>query len=559
MTGIAPMNPLLDWLSSMISFSGEEEIKIPVNYHAQINKIKKVSQSDISGLVNTMIDFSINSAAVDYMIETNNLELNNIIDYWLKNINISLLGRISIGIKALSKEYYRERWKNSSLIVLRSVWDNVDISGTTFYLPTKMWIVDGANIKIQNEKKEERVIGTEKYFLKITEKDYKELPTTENERIFIQKPFNSWTDLYPTPFLVQRGILKNLMIYESISKRGETIVGKALEYLLLLKKGSEQLAMKGDPDYVYSPEELKALKANFKKMLLDSKTEKGTPTYVTNFDTQLEHLIPEYSKVLSSTLYENTEKRLLAGMGLIDILESTGGSSRREAILNPKPFVAEIENGIADFVSLISDVITTIKLENINKHRKYMNEDITLHYPPVKQFITDSLRDHFRSAYDRGLLSKRTYTEVIGNFDLDIEIKRRTTEKVEKIEDILYPPIILNQENKEDEVLPIKKENVPLDKQGIEKINFKSNIDDIEIYQGTDCEFVEALENFIKTYEDAPYKTNTDLPEAVKKYSKEAQTAFRKAFNNALKYYKDETKAFRIAWTVLKKFVNTNN
>ena len=225
---------------------------------------------------------------------------------------------------------------------------------------------------------------------------------------------------------------------------------------------------------------IRKLKTNFKKLITDSKTERGTPTYVTNFDTQLEHLIPEYTKILSASLYENVEKRLLAGLGLIDILESTGSSSRRESILNPKPFIAETENGIKDFINLLSDVIATIKIKNIDKHRKYMNEDITLHYPPVKQFITDSLRDHFRSAYDRGLLSKRTYTEVIGNFDLDIELKRRISETEENLDKALYPPILTNNENSPADLTPfktpIKKEVIPDDKKGPEAKNFQGKL-----------------------------------------------------------------------------------
>jgi cation transport regulator len=557
MSDIARMNPLLSWLVDMLSFAVNEEIKIPTNFYNQVANIKKVLISDVSGFVNTMLDFSINAAIVDYMIETSNQELNSIIEYWLKNINIHLLGKVPIGVKSLSKEYYRERWKNSSLIVLRSIWEDVDINGTTFYLPIKMWFVEGLNIKIENEDKDTRIIGTEKYLLKITDKITKELPVAKNEKIFIQKPFNSWTDLYPTPFLIQRGIWKNLMVYDSINKRGEIIVGKALEYLLMLKKGSEQLAMKGDPDFVYSPEEMKEIKANFKKMIKDSKNEAGTPTYVTNFDTQLEHIIPEYAKILSSALYENVEKRLLAGLGLIDIVEGTGGSSRRESILNPKPFITEVENGVNDFITLLSDVITTIKIENSKKHPKYMNEDITLHHPPIKQFITDSLRDHFRSAYDRGLLSKRTYTEVIGDFDIDIEIKRRNFETEEGLEKTMYPPIITNQEDRGLDTIK-NKDVIPPDKLGPEAKNYKSSfsIQEIEPYDGTETEFVEALQEFSKIYEEAPYQTNKDLPTSVKKYSKEAQNVFREAFNNALKYYKDEIKAFKVAWKILKQIIN---
>lgn len=583
------LNPLLKWLWDMVSFYSTEEIRIPIDYYSQVANVKKVLISDVSGMVNSMLDFAINAASVDYIVETKNQELNDIVDYWLNNINIGILGRVPIGIKALSKQYYRERWKNSSLIVLRSTWEDIDINGTKFYLPTKMWFVDGANVKVENENEKSRIIGTEKYSLKITDKETKRLPMSEDEKIFIQKPFNSWTDLYSTPFLIQRGLWKNLMLYDLLNTKGERIVGRSLEYLLMMKKGSEQLAMKGDPDYVYGTDELKAIKESFKTMIFNSKTEQGTPTYVTNFDTQLDHLIPEYSKILNESLYENVEKRILAGLGLVDIVEGTA-SSRRESILNPRPFITETENGIKDFISLLSDIITTIKQENLAKHKKYMNEKITLHYHPIKEFMTDSLRDHLRSCYDRGILSKQTYGELIGQTDLDIEVTRRKQEAKDKLEKVMYPQVIDNKEgvgvdftDDSNPVMkplfkppkaPVKptgplspvpvtihKEKVPTSKKGPEKKNYKGEEEELEeaiLLDETEVEFIEALDEFSTIYEEAPYKTNKDLPPAIQKYPAGAQKAFREAFNNALEHYKNETTAFKVAWSVLKNYINKN-
>ena len=60
-------------------------------------------------------------------------------------------------------------------------------------------------------------------------------------------------------------------------------------------------------------------------------------------------------------------------------------------------------------------------------------------------------------------------------------------------------------------------------------------------------------ESMAKEFEEAPWKQNSELPPAVKKHPSGAQTAFRKAFNNALQHYKDETTAFKVAWSVLQK------
>jgi len=50
-----------------------------------------------------------------------------------------------------------------------------------------------------------------------------------------------------------------------------------------------------------------------------------------------------------------------------------------------------------------------------------------------------------------------------------------------------------------------------------------------------------------------PYESLRDLPESVKKLSKELQEAWMKAFNAAYEQYEDEQKAFATAWSVVRK------
>jgi len=553
----ASMNSTLKWLWDMISMSSNDEIKVPGTFKEQVLEVKSVLSSDISGVVNSILDFAINSATVDFTVESNNENLTSFINEWFSKINYSLIGKVPVGIKALSKENYKERWKNSSLLLLRSQWNDIEIGGSTFNLPTKMWFIDGINIRVEDGE-ESRIIGEEKYYLKINnqEKDDKLLPATDNELIFVQKPYENWSSLYPIPFLIRRGLYRNLKNYDLINKKSEKIVSKALEYLLLLKKGSENLALKNLPEFIYNAKDLQEVKDKLKEVVLDMKTSQGTPFYVTNFDTTMEHLIPEYKRILDQSLYTNVEKRILSGLGLIEIIEGTS-SSRREAILNPRPFIKEVESGVNDFISLLEDVMKVIIDRNIKKHPKLFGENanIQLHYSPIKDFINDSIRDHLRSMYDRGVLSKETYGEVVGGVDLDIEVKRRKSETKEDLDEIMYAPVIQNTENKPADITPFKKsDSIPVKKQGPEAKNFQGGIEG-EPYDGTDTEFLESLEEFSKVFEEAPYKKNTDLPPSVKKYSSHAQTIFRNAFNSALEHYKNEQTAFKVAWAALKAYI----
>jgi hypothetical protein len=476
------MNQSLAWLWDMMSFYVKDEIVIPSDFNTQVEEIQKLLKSDTSGIVNSVLDFAINCACVDYSIETDNKNFGDLISKWFQDINISLVGKVPVGMKSLSKEYFRERWKNSSLIVLRTTWEKVSIDGQTFTLPSKMWFVDGKNIKVEDPNKS-RIIGSEIYSIIIDEKTTKKLPASKDELIFIQKPFDSWSRVEPTPFIMQRGLYKNLKLFDLLSTKSEKFISKALEYLLMMKKGSEKLAIDGGANYTYSKEDLQKAKNDFKQLVSDNKSEAGTPTYVTNFDTLLEHISPEYEKVMNSNIYAPIEKRLLSGLGLIDIVEGTA-TTRRESILNPKPFIREVNSGINDFISLLSDIMIVIKDKNVKSHPKYFGEKIQLHYTPIEDFINDNVRDHLRSCYDRGVISKQTYTEVVGQVDFDIEVTRRKQETADNLDKELYPPIINNQENKE---------NIPNDKKGPEAKNFRGN-EEIEELSNEEIEFFKKLE-----------------------------------------------------------------
>lgn len=572
------LNPLLVWVYQLMAALTTDEIVVPTDFPSQMRYLREIMRSDSSGLINSMLDFSINCALVDYSIETPNANLTEILNKWSININSELRGRVPTGIKALAKEYFRERWKGSSLLVLRSLWEDID----GIEMPTKLWFVDGENIEIRN-KGQSRIIGTEEYALIIRQDKKIVLPELENEMIFVQKPFSRWSELYPTPYIYQRGLYKNLKVLELISKKGEKIVGKALEYLLSIRKGSENLALKGNPDYTYSEEDLTKVKEDFKKIIKDSQVEKGTPTYATNFDTNIEHLIPDYTKAINQALYSPIEKRILAGLGLVEIAEGIA-SSRREAILNPKGFIAEINQGILDFKMLLNDIMQEIINRNSTKHRKYFGVNIQIFSPPIKYFITDSLRDHFRSMYDRGIISKRTYTEVCGDeVNFNIETERRQFEYNEGLEDLMYPPIITNNENTSDirNVTTRKPDDIPLpeDKQGIEKLNYKGKLEvclvtckkcskefDLEknpensskIIKCPNCKEELTPEDYTlsKIFDSAPYRNIKDLPEQIKVLPPDGQKLWMRIFNQS--YSKGEDYARKIAWTVVKKVYYKN-
>jgi len=574
----------LRWLSSMIQLYQSDEIAIPNKFRNQVLEVKELLKSDVSGLVNSVLDFAINCALVDYTIETDNSNLTTILNNWLNKINYDYKGKIPIGIKALAKEYFRERWKGSSFLLLRTLWARQD----DFILPTALWFVDGEDIVVENGNKEVRVLGEEKYYLRVSKREKLQLPYKDEERIFIQKPFTNWSSLEPVPYLIQRGIFKNLKLLEILEKKGEFIVSKALEYLMLFKKGTERMALSGNPDFIYSEEDLKKIKKDLQDFLEKRKSEKGTPVYTTAFDTEIEHLIPEYSRALSQELYTPIERRILAGLGILEIIQGYGASSRRESIFNPKPFIAEVESAIEDFKTLLMDIIYTIIELNEKDHPKYFKgiNKIKVNSTLIKSFISDDLRVILRSMYDRGLLSKQTAIEVLGNLNFEIEKKRRKKEWKESLDIIFYPPVLRNVEEQvyAPDISPEDIEKIEKledqNKTGIEKKNYfmskkivecpycKTKFDfetQEEVRMGVilcpNCHKELTQKDLFKSeiYEEAPYKNIKELPENIKNsLTKELQEIWMKVFNEALERYKNEDIARKVAWNVIKKISKKN-
>lgn len=472
-TAVKPVSNGLDWLSKILSLFASKQISIPVDYTDKVREVNTLLQNDVSGLVNSILDLGISAGSVDFSAETSNASLTKFLDGWLKNINVELRGKIPVGINALAKEYYRERWKGSSFLLLRTIWENRD----GYTVPTKLWFVDGKDIVI-SDNEHIRELGTETYGLRISDTKVLDLPANRNrERVFIQKPYERWSTHYPVPYLIKKGVYYNVKFLEELATKGSNVVGKAMEYLMMMKKGDVELAKLNNSDYVYSEEDLKKIKSAVSNLIDDMKSNGGTPFYTTNFDTELQHLIPEYNKALESGLYAPIERRILAGLGFIEVVEGIT-STRRDAIINPRVFVSEVQQAVKDFSSLLRDVMFTMIELNKPAHRKMMNQEyIEIRTSPVKQFFSEDSKDFMRSLYDRGLLSRRTLVELGVDMDFDAEVERRKREKKQTLDETMFPPVVQNQgefKNKKDPDTK-NKDDVPEDKKGPEKKNYNKN------------------------------------------------------------------------------------
>lgn len=586
-TIIRGLSPTLQWLTELLAFFQSESIKIPVTYRDKVLKVKQLLNDEPSGILNSILDFAINSALVDYRIETDNRNLTKILNSWLLNINSDLRGKVPTGLRSLAKEYFRERWKGSSHILLRTFWEEKD----GLILPTSLFFVDGEDIVIGTNSNNGIVkLGDETYFIRVSRSGYAnsfdshntiytptkddiKLPRQSNEEIFVQKPFESWGIRYPIPFIIKRGIYRNAEFLKLMSSKGEFIVAKALEYLLITKKGTQELFLKGNVSY--SEEDLKKAKEDFQKIVNEKKTgNPGFPNYTTNFDTEISEYIPDYKKAINEEIYNPLEKRILAGLGLIQVIDGT--SSKKDVILNPKPFISEVEQGIEDFKILLNDIVQVFVEKNLIAHKKWAGSKIKVTSSPVKGFMDDKVKTMLRSIYDRGGLSKKTLVEVVGELDFDTEVNRRADEKAKGLEEKMYAPVIQNQEGISEDT-DVTGDSIPADKKGIEKKNYNQSgllvaeclrcdnefdfdCASAKVYCPT-CDIELANSEYkvigklgVGLFEQAPYNKVSDLPNNVKDVlPSTAQDLWMRTFNAILKDSNSEDKARKIAWYNVKK------
>jgi cation transport regulator len=497
------------------------QIKVPKDFPMQMVKINELLDNDYTGIVSTIIEFMISSGTVDMNFVTDNQKLTEILNDWsIHKLNNNISLDIPKGLKALTSQYLRERYK-SSFIVLNISWSKIN----GLILPDKMWFVDGSAVIVDGSNSN---LDGKKYFL--SDED-NELKSSSKTTVLIRKPFNSWYEDYPTPYLVQRGILYNALLKKSLIEKQATVVEEMIPYILALRAGDANLLMKGamgdiEKQLTDVKEGLKQAKRN-KKYQQDS----GDMILKGRYDLQVEHLIPDLTKLFNDSIIRPINNDLLCGLGLVELQGFS--SDRQEAILNPKVLVEEIINGVNDAKALYEEVLDLIIEKNSELHPKHMGQDMRIVPGVVKAFLTDNMRKLIKDHVNTGILSiEDAFEGLPQGYDFEISKKRRQQEATNGDEELFFPRVILNQDsNLRDDTntgRPITPNEIP-----------KKKKKDVK----ADDEYLEA-----------PYSNNEQLPPSVKDaLPAHAQDIFRNAFNSAYKSGKSEESCFKIAWSAVKK------
>ena len=500
--------------------SGRNVVSIPTAHDRQAAAVADMLSDDKTGLIKSILEFQVASAAHKFEILTDNPNYNEILKEWLATINISFNGQAPLGIYGLSDEYYRERWEGASFPIVKiTKWES--LGGVS--APTGLSIIDGASVKEQDGD----------YFLGEEE-------LSNNRAVIFTRPFGRYFDTYPSIYAIERGILYNYQLFALMrDHQGRGVGGILFPFLTRVIKGSPELATalvrlgQANPG-MFTDEELTKIKEKMQEFA-DQKIDGGTaPVRATNFDEKIEFLVPDLKPLLDTAITSAFERSILSGLGFIDVID-IASSSRRESVINPKPFIAEVKKGSDDFVRA---VLTPLyyKIVEANSSKRYTKTNFTIAHEPVTVFMNDKIKSLLRSLYDRGMLSKRTASELVGEVDASIETKRREEEARTGVDVTMYPPEITNTEQSVSpiEVEKLNQQNVSDDKKGLEAQNFNQASVKVAKY------------------------TYTDYPEVLKEYPEKAQHVWINVFNSMFDKHQDEARAYRGAWSATTRYLRTH-
>lgn len=522
-------------------------IQVKTKFSSQVKQVDELLGNDKTGIVSTIYNFMVESATVPMKIETQNDSLNELLQIWQKNIlnrdvNVDIPG----GLRALSTENYRERWR-SSLLALKVIWGEIKLGNKSWIIPKKMWFVDGGAIETESSGQ----LNTRKFFLKIDKKKKIPLKNTPKESIFIRKPFTAWHEDKVIPYLTQRGTIFNALMKNAITQKQSDVLESILPILLQIKAGNDKLALDGlNP----SEEDFKKLKNKIvqAKERFEENKNFGDIIASLRHDVNLDYLIPDLTKILDDKLVKSTDKNLLSSLGLIEL--EGFSSTRQEAILNPKVLIEEVTDAVLDWASLLEDVMIEMLLRNKSKHPTLTNNPIRVIPGNIKAFITDDMRAMLRSLYDRGIIAKQTAVEEITNLiDFEVQVERREKEDERDLQKIMQPPVIQNLERWQDPDLQDDDNLEDQDKKpgSPESDNFNNAI--LQNYFGKHHYKRKKKKKNNSSQKEiiiAPYNNIDELPDNVKNVLPvPAQLIWLKVFNSVLEETGDEERAIRSAWS----------
>ena len=497
------------------------KIEVPAKFKDQVNEIDGILANDKTGLISTIYEFMVATGNTDFNIITDNQNVTNLLKGWAKfEVNKNVNVDIPRGIRGVSEQFLRERWR-SSFIIAKILWDEVD----GYELPSSITLLESKNVEVVNENSlKSRTYSIPK------NNDSKEIISDNNlmgASYIVRKPFNAWKDINVTPYLVKKGVLYNALLKTALKEKQADILEEIIPYLLILKAGDRNLVeqhLLGDLD-----NQLTKLKNSIRTYKRDHeyRAKKGDSIFKGRYDVELQHFLPELDKIFNEAVMRPIDLDMLYGLGLIEL---QGFGTRQEAIMNPKVLFEELTDAVGDLTEFYEEIIAQIIERNKTKHPKDMNRNIRIIPKPIKGILTDDIKKLIKDFANTGQLAIEDSFEALPNgFDYEVSKMRREQERENGAEDLFFPRVILNQDSND---YPTRPNTTP------QEIPQKKK----------DKEDEEAKEEVV----EAPY-TKDNYPSQLKNLPVGARNLWIKTWNAVYKATGSEDKARQAAWSNVKK------
>lgn len=447
-----------------------QKVQVPSTFFGQVDAVDRILKNDRSALIRTLYNFMVNAATVNYEFETGNENLDKRLTTWKENLNIGVSLDIPEGLRSLSEQYFRERWR-SSFLILNIQFEKVD----EWMLPTKMWFADGGQINVSGDPS---TLGGYEYRIGRLETEGKPLANIKTKEIIIRKPYNMWYDQWPTPYLVSNGALYHALNKELVLDKQSDLMAEVIPLMFLSKLGNELSAKNGE---LPTPKELKEHETKIKDMqeAYKSGATGGFNAGTFPYDVDFDQTVPDVSNFMNENLLKPSDRNILSAMGMIEM--EGFAKSRQETILNPKVMVEEVIDAVLDWRDMLTEVAKKTVEMNKEKHPKSTNNLIRVVPGLIRAFLTNDDKVLIRSAFDRGSIGHEDFLSIMP-FDWKNTMKRRIDERDSGLDEKLYPHVIMNQEQhpNDPDVDPESTKEESPEKQKSEKDVETSEIEDFK-------------------------------------------------------------------------------
>jgi len=386
----------------------------------------------------------------------NDKDVQGLLHRWADDVlNQDWAVNITPGYGALRAMFYRELL-TSGLVVPILTWQKKRIDGESYILPVRANIPNAFYLGVKSGGK----VGDSEYYLArkpIAENedtvnlsaaddfnvaDYERLLQGDAASFSVHSYLDTgWHQLYPRPYLAKTGALMLYKWKDAVRQMDYRTTMGMIAMLLMVTVGAGRLGeeiRKNVPGYPRQAD-IDAVSTALKSAL------EQTGLLVVPGDVEAKHVHPDLQALVTQEKYAEIDQDLFFCLGLFDLRGRT--ARRNELAFSPAGLLISL-----DAMQEVEKEWFTKRLwreiVKRNKDKALFKQPPRVYLVPKlsKAYLTEEAKRLVDRAYDRGLVSGRTYVDALLPMTYDVELDRRRQEKESGEEKVLTPRIQFRQD-----------------------------------------------------------------------------------------------------------------